>query len=80
MHARVTVSLPEELVAAAHAAVADGRAASVSAYVAGALREKLDRESVRDVLAEWVAELGPLTAEDEAWVEDALARTTAGRG
>jgi Arc/MetJ-type ribon-helix-helix transcriptional regulator len=79
MNARVTVSLPEELVDAAHAAVAAGRAASVSAYVASALRDKLDRESVDDVLAEWVTELGPLTAEDEAWVEDALARMTAGR-
>ncbi len=73
MSTRITVSLPDELVAAATAAVAAGRAASVSAYVANALREKADRESVADVLADWRADAGPLSAEDEAWVQQALA-------
>lgn len=80
MNARITVSLPEDLVAAAHAAVADGRAASVSAYVAGALRETSERESLGDVLAEWRLELGPPTDEEEAWVQDALAAMRMGRG
>ena len=73
MSLRITVSLPDELVAAAAAAVAAGRASSVSAYVASALREKADRESVADVLADWRAEAGPLSVEDEAWVQQALA-------
>ncbi len=78
MNARITVSLPEDLVEAASAAVASGQAASVSAYVAGALREKADRESVAEVLAEWRVHAGPLPAEDEAWVQDALSKAQLG--
>ena len=74
MNTRITVSLPEDLVEAATAAVASGQAASVSAYVAGALREKADRESVAAVLAEWRVEAGPLSVDDEAWVQDALSK------
>ena len=73
MSTRITVSLPDDLVAVAQGAVRDGRAASVSAYVASALREKAGRESVADVLAEWVAEAGPLTAAEDAWVQESLA-------
>ncbi|PUA82445.1 toxin-antitoxin system antitoxin subunit [Nocardioides currus] len=73
MTTRITVSLPEELVAAAHAAVAAGSATSVSAYVASALSEKAGRETLAGLLAEWVEELGPPTADEEAWVEGALA-------
>jgi Arc/MetJ-type ribon-helix-helix transcriptional regulator len=72
MSARITVSLPDDLVASAAAAVAAGRATSVSAYVATAMREKAERESVAEVLAEWRTEAGPLTTADEKWVQDAL--------
>ena len=72
MSARITVSLPVDLVAAAAAAVAAGRATSVSAYVATAMREMAERESVAEVLAQWRSEAGPLTAADETWVQDAL--------
>lgn len=80
MSSRITVSLPDELVAAANAAVDAGRAASVSAYVARALRETTERQSLADVLAEWRVELGPPTDEEEAWVQDALAAMGMGRG
>jgi Arc/MetJ-type ribon-helix-helix transcriptional regulator len=73
MSTRITVSLPDDLVASAVAAVAAGRATSVSAYVAIALREKVDRESVAEVLADWRTEVGALRATDETWVQDALA-------
>lgn len=73
MSARITVSLPDDLVASAAAAVAAGRASSVSAYVASAMREKAERESVAEVLAAWRSESAPLTAADEAWVQEALA-------
>lgn len=78
MSIRVTVSLPDDLVAVAQAAVRDGRAASVSAYVASALREKAGRESVADVLAEWRSEAGPLLADEEAWVQQSLAASQLG--
>lgn len=73
MSARITVSLPDDLVASAAAAVAAGRATSVSAYVATAMREKIERESVAELLAEWRSGAEPLTAADEAWVQNALA-------
>jgi Arc/MetJ-type ribon-helix-helix transcriptional regulator len=74
MSTRITVSLPDDLAASAAAAVVAGRATSVSAYVASAMREKSERESVAEVLAEWRTEAGPLTAADETWVQDALTR------
>ena len=79
MSARITVSLPDELVARAHAAVAAGRAASVSAYVAEALREKTSRESVAAVLADWRSEVGDPTPDEEAWAREALARVMGDR-
>jgi Arc/MetJ-type ribon-helix-helix transcriptional regulator len=78
MSARITVSLPDDLVALAQAAVRDGRATSVSAYVASALREKVARESVADVLADWRSEAGPLTGDEEAWVQKSLAASQQG--
>ena len=78
MSIRITVSLPDDLVAVAQAAVRDGRAASVSAYVASALREKAGRESVAEVLAEWRSEAGPLLADEEAWVQESLAASQLG--
>lgn len=72
MSARITVSLAEDLLAEVNDAVARGRAASVSAYVAEALREKTGRESLDDLLAELRAEMGAATEEETAWVREAL--------
>lgn len=72
MNVRITVSLPEDLVAEANAAAASGRATSVSAYVAEALRQRGGRESLDDLLAELRAELGPATEEENAWAREAL--------
>jgi hypothetical protein len=56
------VSLPGEL-AAARQAVAEGRAASVSAYLAEALAERRADEELARLLNEMDAEHGPPTAE-----------------
>lgn len=62
MHAeRVTVSLPPEVAAAARQAVEAGTASSVSAYVAGAVQERLVRERGLAELATLFA--GPPPAE-----------------
>ena len=58
MTTKIAVSLPDHLVEEARAAVAGGRAASVSAYVAEALAEKSRRRTLSDVLDEMDAELG----------------------
>ncbi len=72
MTTKIAVSLPDELVEQARAAVAAGRAASVSAYVADALREKERRRTLDDWLDEQEAELGPITEEESAWADYVL--------
>lgn len=72
MTIKIAVSLPDDLVEQARAAVARGRAASVSAYVAEALREKGRRRTLDDWLDEQEAELGPITEEERAWADYVL--------
>ncbi|CAN5605753.1 hypothetical protein BH24ACT5_BH24ACT5_07310 [soil metagenome] len=56
--AKIAVSLPAELVEAARRAVVDGRADSVSAYVASALEEKAKLDDLASLLDEMLAETG----------------------
>jgi Arc/MetJ-type ribon-helix-helix transcriptional regulator len=72
MTAKIAISLPDEYVAAARRAVEEGRAPSVSAYVAEsiALRERSD--SLRALLDELDRELGSPTDEALAWADQAL--------
>jgi Arc/MetJ-type ribon-helix-helix transcriptional regulator len=74
MTVKIAVSLPDELVADARAAVEAGRAASVSAYVADALRAKRSTKSLREVLDLLDAELGPAGPAAEAWAKEQLDR------
>jgi Arc/MetJ-type ribon-helix-helix transcriptional regulator len=65
---RVTVTLDRALVEAANAAVAAGRADSVSAWVTLALAEQVAKErrlsALSNLLAEYEAEHGVITAEE----------------
>lgn len=72
MTTKIAVSLPDELVAQARLAVEEGRASSVSAYVAGALAERGQRETISAVLARMSTELGAPTADDVDWARSAL--------
>lgn len=72
MRTRVTVTVDEASVRAAEAAVAAGRAPSVSAWVAAAMADRARRDSLVDVLAEIRAELGPATDEETAWARSVL--------
>jgi hypothetical protein len=72
MRTRVTVTVDEAAVRVAEAAVAAGRAASVSAWVAAAMTDRAQRDSLADVLAEIRAELGPATDEETAWARSVL--------
>lgn len=70
--AKIAVTLPEELVAAAKSAVATGRAGSVSAYVADAMREKAKLDDLGALLEEMLAETGgPLTDADRRRIDEA---------
>jgi Arc/MetJ-type ribon-helix-helix transcriptional regulator len=72
MTTKITVSLPDHLVEAARAAVHDGRAASVSAVVAEALRSHLRVGDLKSLLDEWDAEVGPPSPEVLAWADSVL--------
>jgi Arc/MetJ-type ribon-helix-helix transcriptional regulator len=72
MTTKIAVSLPDHLVAAARAAVRDGRAASVSAVVADALRSHLRVNSLQAFLDDLDEELGPPSAEALAWADSVL--------
>ncbi len=72
MRTRLTVTVDHEVATAAEAAVAAGRAPSVSAWVAEAMAERARRESLREALAEIRAELGPATEEETAWARSVL--------
>lgn len=74
MTTKITVSLPDELVEDARRAVKRGDTASVSAYVAEALRKNRPKLPAAQVFAEWYAESGPPSAEDYAWAQEQLAR------
>jgi antitoxin ParD1/3/4 len=67
---KIAVSLPEEQVAAAKRAVADGRAASVSAYVSKALEKYDARTEMQRLLDAWDKELGAPDETTTAWVDE----------
>jgi Arc/MetJ-type ribon-helix-helix transcriptional regulator len=69
---KIAITLPEEQVAAARQAVADGRAASVSAYISQALARRDADEELAESIAEIYAETGPPTEEERTWARRAL--------
>lgn len=72
---KIAVSLPAGLVERAKQAVAHGRAASVSAYVARALEEQAKLDDLASLLDEMLAETGgPLTAAERKAADRALGR------
>ena len=72
---KIAVSLRAELVEHAQRAVAEGRARSVSAYVAAALEEKAKLDDLASLLDEMLAETGgPLTSRERKAADQALGR------
>ena len=60
---KIAISLPAPLAARARLAVRQGRAPSVSAYVAGALEQRVKLDELESLLSELLDESGgPLTA------------------
>lgn len=72
MTTKIAVSLPDELVAEARAAVREGRADSVSGYVAQAMAERMRRESLATLLDDLDRELGAPSEEAQAWADEQL--------
>ena len=72
---KIAVSLPTSLVAQAKRAVAEGRAPSVSAYVARALEEQAKLDDLALLLDEMLEESGgPLTSAERHEVDRALGK------
>ncbi len=72
MTTKIAISLPDEQVSAARRAVAEGRAASVSSYIAQALADRDEYAELAELLADMAVEQGPPTDEDRAWARRAL--------
>jgi Arc/MetJ-type ribon-helix-helix transcriptional regulator len=76
--AKIAVTLPPALVSRAQDAVREGRAPSISAYVAAALEEKAKLDDLKTLLDEMLAETGgPLTDRERADADAALGVTAA---
>jgi Arc/MetJ-type ribon-helix-helix transcriptional regulator len=69
---KIAITLPEEQVAAARQAVAEGRAASVSAFISQALARRDADEEMAETIAEIYAESGQPTEEDRLWARRVL--------
>ncbi|MDR2985983.1 MAG: hypothetical protein LBV34_14200 [Nocardiopsaceae bacterium] len=72
MTTKLAVSLPDELAEQARGAVREGRAASVSAYVAEAMAQSARTRSITQLVADMRAEDGQASEEDYAWAARAL--------
>ena len=72
--ARITITIDREFLEAAEKAVAEGRAKSVSAWIAEALEPLRRQEDTRDVIDDILRQAGkpPLTEEDLEWGRNAL--------
>ena len=69
---KIAITLPEEQVAAARQAVAEGRAASVSAFISQALARRDADEEMAETIAEIYAKSGQPTEEDRLWARRVL--------
>lgn len=69
---RVTIRVPEEVLAKARRAVDEGRAASVSAYFVRLAAREPDWVAAQKVIDELIAEMGGIDPETEAWVDSVL--------
>lgn len=72
MTAKIAVSLPDEHLAAARRAVDEGRATSVSAYIAEAIRLREQEDGLAALLDEMDSEFGPPSDDDVEWAKRAL--------
>ncbi|HEU4615615.1 MAG TPA: hypothetical protein VFS15_26150 [Kofleriaceae bacterium] len=70
---KIAISLPSRAAEGVRRAVREGKAASVSAYIAEAVEEKRKRETLADLLGEMLDETGgPPTTEERRWARKRL--------
>lgn len=73
--AKIAITLPREQLAKVQRAVTSGEASSVSGYIALALAEKEQRESLRALVDDLKAEHGAPNKREVAWAKRALSRS-----
>ncbi len=76
--AKIAISLPKHQLARVHREVRAGRADSVSGYIAGVLAEQENRDSLRALLRDLIAQHGEPAPEDIKWAERMLPRRRRG--
>jgi alkylhydroperoxidase/carboxymuconolactone decarboxylase family protein YurZ len=69
---RITISVPEQVVAKAQRAVESGQAESVSGYFTTLAEQEPDWADARTVLDEMIAEAGGIPEEDRRWARSVL--------
>jgi Arc/MetJ-type ribon-helix-helix transcriptional regulator len=70
---KIAVSLPSRAAESARRAVKQGRAPSVSAYIAAAIEEQEKRASLDELLDKWLEESGgPPNAAERRWADRVL--------
>ncbi len=72
MTGKIAITLPQQQIAAARQAVAEGRAASVSAYISQAMARRDADEALAATMAKAHAGRGTPTSGDRAWARHAL--------
>ena len=72
MTTKVAISLPDDVLASARQAVTDGRASSLSGYIAATLAERQAYDELAELLAEMAAETGTPSDQDRRWAREAL--------
>ena len=72
--AKIAITISEELLAGIKAAVADGEAASVSAYISDAVQRRQGKRGLELLVEMLKAEDGEPTGEDYAWADEQLRR------
>jgi Arc/MetJ-type ribon-helix-helix transcriptional regulator len=72
MTTKIAVSLPDELVATARRAVADGNASSVSAFIASAVADKARFDELEGLLTGMATASGAPDDDDRRWAREAL--------
>ncbi len=70
---KIAISLPKEQLARVRREVRTGRADSVSGYITRVLQEQEERESLRALLRDLIAQHGEPAPEDVEWAARALA-------
>jgi hypothetical protein len=76
--AKIAISLPKHQLARVHREIRAGRADSVSGYIAGALAEQENRDSLRTLLHDLIEQHGKPAPEDVQWAKRMLPRRARG--